>query len=36
MDVINMMRISGFIFGGSICTVTMAQYLVYVWMLKHL
>jgi len=34
MDVINMMRNFGFIFGVVICTVTMAQNLVYVWKLK--
>lgn len=31
-----MMRISGFIFGGAICTVTIAQYIVYVWMLNSI
>jgi len=31
-----MTRISGFIFGGAICTVTIAQYKFYVWILKRI
>ena len=31
-----MMRISGFIFGAATFTVTMAQYLIYVWILEQI
>jgi hypothetical protein len=34
MDLISIMRMSGFIFGGAIFTVTIAQYFVYIWILK--